>query len=142
MRLRRADREADGARLLSEYTPQGCPGFESPALRHHDLISFSNEKLSGTVPKQYLLFFYACFVPRVPKVRVGTKAHKIISKYCFSLQLRIFHKIYLRRSVVFHCFRKYCFSLQLRSFSLILVVVKHTKNSYIIINIMNLGNGD
>ena len=32
--LRRADREAEGARLLSEYTPQGYLGFESPALRH------------------------------------------------------------------------------------------------------------
>ena len=32
--LWRADREAEGARLLSEYTPQGYPGFESPALRH------------------------------------------------------------------------------------------------------------
>ena len=29
----RADREAEGARLLSEYTPQGYLGFESPALR-------------------------------------------------------------------------------------------------------------
>ena len=31
--IRRADREAEGARLLSEYTPQGYPGLESPALR-------------------------------------------------------------------------------------------------------------
>ncbi len=30
----RADREAEGARLLSEYTPKGYLGFESPALRH------------------------------------------------------------------------------------------------------------
>ena len=29
----RADREAEGARLLSEYTPQGYLGFESPLLR-------------------------------------------------------------------------------------------------------------
>lgn len=34
MSTRRADREAEGARLLSEYTPQGYLGFESPALRH------------------------------------------------------------------------------------------------------------
>ena len=33
--LRRADREAEGARLLSEYTPQGYLGFESPALRQN-----------------------------------------------------------------------------------------------------------
>lgn len=32
--LRRADREAEGARLLSEYAPKGHLGFESPALRH------------------------------------------------------------------------------------------------------------
>ena len=31
--LRRADREAEGARLLSEYAPKGHLGFESPALR-------------------------------------------------------------------------------------------------------------
>ena len=31
--LRRADREAEGARLLSEYSPKGNLGFESPALR-------------------------------------------------------------------------------------------------------------
>ena len=30
----RADREAEGARLLSEYTPKAYLGFESPALRH------------------------------------------------------------------------------------------------------------
>ncbi len=29
----RADREAEGARLLSEYSPKGNLGFESPALR-------------------------------------------------------------------------------------------------------------
>ena len=31
--LRRADREAEGARLLSEYAPQGHLGFESLLLR-------------------------------------------------------------------------------------------------------------
>ena len=35
--LRRADREAEGARLLSEYAPKGHLGFESPALRQYDL---------------------------------------------------------------------------------------------------------
>ena len=35
--LRRADREAEGARLLSEYAPKGHLGFESPALRQFDL---------------------------------------------------------------------------------------------------------
>ena len=34
--LRRADREAEGARLLSEYAPKGHLGFESPALRQYD----------------------------------------------------------------------------------------------------------
>ncbi len=34
--LRRADREAEGARLLSEYAPKGHLGFESPALRQFD----------------------------------------------------------------------------------------------------------
>ena len=33
----RADREAEGARLLSEYAPKGHLGFESPALRQYDL---------------------------------------------------------------------------------------------------------
>ena len=32
----RADREAEGARLLSEYAPKGHLGFESPALRQYD----------------------------------------------------------------------------------------------------------
>ena len=31
---RRSDREAEGARLLSEYAPQGHLGFESLLLRH------------------------------------------------------------------------------------------------------------
>ena len=35
--LRRADREAEGARLLSEYAPKGHLGFESPALRQFEL---------------------------------------------------------------------------------------------------------
>lgn len=35
--LRRADREAEGARLLSEYAPKGHLGFESPALRQYEL---------------------------------------------------------------------------------------------------------
>ena len=35
--LRRADREAEGARLLSEYAPKGHLGFESPALRQYDM---------------------------------------------------------------------------------------------------------
>ncbi len=35
--LRRADREAEGARLLSEYAPKGHLGFESPALRQSNL---------------------------------------------------------------------------------------------------------
>lgn len=34
--LRRADREAEGARLLSEYAPKGHLGFESPALRQYE----------------------------------------------------------------------------------------------------------
>ena len=33
VRTRRADREAEGARLLSEYRTQSYLGFESPALR-------------------------------------------------------------------------------------------------------------
>ena len=40
--VRRSDREAEGARLLSEYTPQGYPGFESPLLRHDDCTGPSN----------------------------------------------------------------------------------------------------
>ena len=40
--LRRADREAEGARLLSEYAPKGHLGFESPALRQYDLIKGPN----------------------------------------------------------------------------------------------------
>ena len=32
----RADREAEGARLLSEYAPKGHLGFESPALRQYE----------------------------------------------------------------------------------------------------------
>ena len=34
--LLRADREAEGARLLSEYAPKGHLGFESPALRQYE----------------------------------------------------------------------------------------------------------
>ena len=34
LELRRAVREAEGARLLSVYTPKGYLGFKSPALRH------------------------------------------------------------------------------------------------------------
>lgn len=34
----RADREAEGARLLSEYGPQAHLGFESPALRQNFLL--------------------------------------------------------------------------------------------------------
>ena len=33
---RRSDREAEGARLLSEYAPKGHLGFESPALRQYE----------------------------------------------------------------------------------------------------------
>ena len=36
--IRRADREAEGARLLSEYSPKGNLGFESPALRQLQLM--------------------------------------------------------------------------------------------------------
>lgn len=32
----RSDREAEGARLLSEYAPKGHLGFESPALRQYE----------------------------------------------------------------------------------------------------------
>ena len=35
---RRSDREAEGARLLSEYTPQGYLGFESPLLRQFECL--------------------------------------------------------------------------------------------------------
>ena len=35
---RRSDREAEGARLLSEYTPQGYLGFESPLRRQFECL--------------------------------------------------------------------------------------------------------
>ena len=40
--LRRADREAEGARLLSEYAPKGHLGFESPALRQFNFTEGSH----------------------------------------------------------------------------------------------------
>jgi hypothetical protein len=45
--VRRADREAEGARLLSEYTPKAYLGFESLALRH--LVTLNPGNLSGVV---------------------------------------------------------------------------------------------
>ena len=40
----RADREAEGARLLSEYGPQAHLGFESPALRQNFLLVASLQR--------------------------------------------------------------------------------------------------
>ena len=39
---RRSDREAEGARLLSEYAPKGHLGFESLLLRHSDSFLISS----------------------------------------------------------------------------------------------------
>ena len=53
---RRADREAEGARLLSEYTPKGYLGFESPALRHV-LFLFLRAHFVFLQGKVYMAFF-------------------------------------------------------------------------------------
>ena len=67
MLARRADREAEGARLLSEYTPQGYLGFESPALRqfHSSELIFIFQH--GVFKKLLIIFyiikkrFFRCF---------------------------------------------------------------------------------
>ena len=47
---RRSDREAEGARLLSEYTPQGYLGFESPLLRQSNVASTGNRACFVFIP--------------------------------------------------------------------------------------------
>lgn len=53
---RRSDREAEGARLLSEYAPKGHLGFESLLLRHSDRFSVQRfTGISAILPVSYWL---------------------------------------------------------------------------------------
>ena len=61
---RRSDREAEGARLLSEYGPQAHLGFESLLLRH----------LMSVAP-----ILRAFLFPYVALVRYGDKTHALLA---------------------------------------------------------------
>ena len=75
----RADREAEGARLLSEYGPKAHLGFESPALRHFNFmylcLNLPQTQTEIFLSNHTALLFTVLLLPTVPQHHSFPKSH-------------------------------------------------------------------